>query len=637
MLVSILLIFSVLCFLALRKSRGGEWRESFLLTAVFWGATVFVVTEFLSLLKLLAFGPLLAAWAAACSVPIIVLMYVGVGRNPEGRLAVSPTVRASPFEKLVLLYLAAVLATTAVLAWVAPPNTWDSMTYHMSRVVHWIQNRSVDFFPTAILRQLHSNPWAEYAILNLQLASGGDRLANFVQWFAMAGSLLGVSLIAKELGAARRGQIFAAAICAAIPMGILQSTSTQTDYATAFWLVCLVYFSLRMMEKTDALHALGVGLALGLALLTKGTAYIFAFSFVAWLVLSSLRQGDRRKMALVGGALFVAALVNAPHYARNYEMYGNPLGPGTEGGDFVYANQLLTPAAIASNILRNAGLHLAVHLETVDQATEKFIYGLHDRMGISPKDPRTTWPGTEFHVLDSHHEDTAGNTASLLLIVVTLAVYLLRPKKRWRVSIYAGSVVFAFLFFSIYLKWQPWHSRLQLSLFVLWAPFVGFMLARWNRFKLGRILLVLLILASLPSFVFSATKPILGANSIFNSSRTDQYFVGRPDLEGTFGAAAQAIVEMQCRNVGLMMGGNDWEYPLWVMLEQRIGVDLRLEQVNVTNISGKKLAPKEGDKSFEPCAILVLNPAPENPIVVSGKTFVRRWSSGGVNVYGAAQ
>ena len=102
-------------------------------------------------------------------------------------------------------FLAAAIAlTTAVIALVAPPNNWDSMTYHMSRVEHWRVNNSVAHYPTNIEWQLYLNPWAEFAILQFQtLGFGSDRLANLVQWFAFVGSMVGVSLLVRILGGAR--------------------------------------------------------------------------------------------------------------------------------------------------------------------------------------------------------------------------------------------------------------------------------------------------------------------------------------------------------------------------------------------------------------------------------------------------
>ena len=133
---------------------------------------------------------------------------------------------------------------TFLTALIYPPNTPDSMSYHMPRVMHWIQNQNVDFYPTSTTRQLYVSPFSEYVILHLQLIVNGDRLANLVQWFSMFGSLIGVSLIARELGGNTKSQIFSALFCATIPMGILQSTSTQTDYVVSFWIVILVYFLL---------------------------------------------------------------------------------------------------------------------------------------------------------------------------------------------------------------------------------------------------------------------------------------------------------------------------------------------------------------------------------------------------------
>ena len=83
--------------------------------------------------------------------------------------------------------------------------------------------RSLAFYPTACRRQLHNPVWAESAVLHLLLLSGTDRLVNLVQWFSMAGSVVGVSLIAGQLGAGRRGQALAALFCGTLPMGIRHS------------------------------------------------------------------------------------------------------------------------------------------------------------------------------------------------------------------------------------------------------------------------------------------------------------------------------------------------------------------------------------------------------------------------------
>jgi ABC-type uncharacterized transport system permease subunit len=31
-----------------------------------------------------------------------------------------------------------------------PPNNWDSMTYHMARIAHWVMNESIEPYPTHI-------------------------------------------------------------------------------------------------------------------------------------------------------------------------------------------------------------------------------------------------------------------------------------------------------------------------------------------------------------------------------------------------------------------------------------------------------------------------------------------------------
>ena len=58
-----------------------------------------------------------------------------------------------------------VLTVTAFTALSSVPNTWDSMTYHLPRIEHWLQNQSLGFYPTSITRQL------EFSILSRRIHS----------------------------------------------------------------------------------------------------------------------------------------------------------------------------------------------------------------------------------------------------------------------------------------------------------------------------------------------------------------------------------------------------------------------------------------------------------------------------------
>ncbi len=243
-------------------------------------------------------------------------------------------------------------------ALVAPPNTFDSMTYHMPRVMHWIENASVWPYPTNILRQLYMAPGAEFAILHLQLLAGSDRLANMPQAFALLGVVLGASLIVRELGGGGAAQVGGAVIAGTVPIGVLQATGTQNDEVVAFWLVCFVVFALRLVAGANRpiVIALFAGASLGLAILTKPTAYLFAFPFAVWLSVALVRRSGARcwtPLLLIAG---VALLLNVGQYTRNALVFGSPLGRGDEGGPaFRYTNDTLTPSLVASNIVRNLG------------------------------------------------------------------------------------------------------------------------------------------------------------------------------------------------------------------------------------------------------------------------------------------
>jgi dolichyl-phosphate-mannose-protein mannosyltransferase len=598
--VAVQIFAGVLPFVALAllihtfHRRGADWRSSMMTAAVAWGAAVTAITEGLSLLRLLSFPWVLAAWLA-----LLAVLAIAHRRMPSAISAGPAWLWPDRWSSIVAAGLIPIVAATGLIAVLAPPNTQDSLIYHMARVAHWVQNASVAHYPTHIPRQLHLAPWAEFAILQLQILTGGDRLANLIQWLAMVGCVVGVTKIAEQLRAGARGQILAAPFCATIPMGIVQATSTQNDYVLAFWLVCFVYFS-RALTTPGTWVA---GAALGLAVLTKGTAYVIALPFVVVMAVHVFRQ--RRGRAALTFAVIAAAVLalNAGHYWRNARLYGTPLGPGREGSS-VYANEAMGPSIALSNAVRNLALHVGTPNDWVNSGLGRGVEWLHQRIGIDLNDPRTTWPSTRFEIArPRRNEDYAGNPWHLLVIAASAAMLAIVPSLRRRrdLPIYLATIVAACLLFALVLKWQPWHSRLHLPLFVVSAPLVGVV---WDRYRrVAPVLALGLLAASIPWLVDNESRPLIGRESVLVTSRVDQYFKNRNDLRVSYPEAVQRVRDARCSHVGLWIGENP-EYPLWILLTQEPGAARpRLDHLDVHNESRRLPSPLRD--SSDPCAIVV--------------------------------
>ena len=383
--------FAFVLLIAVVRPRCPDPRTALLAASVVWGLMVVAVTEVLSLLHAVQFAALLGAWLVLSA--LLAWRVWRCGR-PPARTAIDG---GRPFgwpEAPLLVGVGAIAAAVGVVALVAPPNTYDSMTYHMSRVAHWAQNGSVEHYATPIVRQLFQPPWAEFAILQSYVLSGGDRLANLVQWFSMLGAAVGVSLVTEHLGGDRRAQILAAAVAVTIPIGVVQASGTKNDYVAAFWLTCLAVFVLALNRQPGGARMAGgvvlTGGALGLALLTKASAYLFAAPLVVWMCLARLRRDGGKAWPVLLGLAIVAAATNAGHLTRNLERSGLPLGP-VRDGPFENANASLGVRSTLSVAVRNAGLHLGTPWSTVNTVTDGAIRTVHRYLGLDVDDPATTW------------------------------------------------------------------------------------------------------------------------------------------------------------------------------------------------------------------------------------------------------
>jgi hypothetical protein len=393
-------------------------------------------------------------------------------------------------------------------------------------------------------------------------------------------------------------------------MGILQATSTQTDYTVTLWLTSFAYYSLCVVEKhqlPDWRILYKVGAALGLALLTKSTAYIYAIPFIVWLVLHCLRIDKLKGLIPLVLIMAIAVSINSGFYCRNIQTFNAPLGPASDikmGEGSGYTNSRFSIATTLSNLIRNASLHWGTPSDKVNRQVEWWLGRLHDVMGVDIDDSRTTWPGTHFEIkLPSNYEDEAGNPLHLLLIILSLGFYWRFPIKIQAITFYMACLCIAFVIFCAYLRWQPWHSRLHLPLFVLWSPIISVVVSRTFGTFLCATLAWVLFISAYPSLMHSVTHPILDEPNIFSTSRKVLYFRSRSELYQDYAKAIHELQKRDCFTVGLLLEENDWEYPFWVILDPSFSGQYRIEHVIVDNISARYYAQPEFSR-FVPCAIV---------------------------------
>jgi hypothetical protein len=539
------------------SARSGYPFEGMIKGTLVWGWLLILATHILSLFGELSFYPLCLFWFFYIVVAIICC------------IKTRPMLPDRPIFSFPVIALLCTLLLTFVVALLYPPNTFDSMTYHMPKIANWLQNGSQNFYLTYIIRQNILTPGAETIIFHSFALARGDYFANLVQWGAFAGSICAVYSTACLLGAGKRGSLAASVFVATLPMGIAQATSTQTDMAVSFWLICLANRFLVWLKDKRSLHALFCGMALGLALVTKGTAYLFSLPFVLVFAFFAFYRFKKLFMQCALAAV-IALPCFFPHIVRIYTTYGkldvglssvkvsspSPAGFAAIAGANIFVNIPKLPGGVNLAPLY-AGFLQAIGVD--EKARAFFPYGAVTK--------RKHYP------IQHVHEDFVPNP--LHLIAVLLALFLFVPRKAVDAVIYKRCVGMGVFLFCLLIPWQPWITRLQLPIFVLTAPLVGLQIERHCRAWWG-VPAGIFLFMSIPALLWNISRPLLPSviepyipsrNLWYKSERVERYFNNRHYLTANYIRAAEIIAARQPQRIFLFLNSDSWEYPLWVLLQ----------------------------------------------------------------------
>lgn len=275
----------------------------------------------------------------------------------ESRSLVRAAIRwwASLPSWLRMITVIAVLLSTArflFLVWALPPFVWDSLSYHLTNIAHWIQAGRIETFDTPVDRIF--NP-ANYEV--------------FATWFAVfvhhdavieaAGippyvlAVVAVYAAARGIGRSRSASVLAALAYGSTPAVIIAATGTKNDiFLAAYYLTALalvIDLTFRPAERT-APASLGRLMLLALVLLMAAGTKTYILHLLPGLLLmpilwtrgrggrlriSQLLVSGRQEFRLLarpGRILLIGVLVSGLFMGifwnvRNWVVSGNPFYP----------------------------------------------------------------------------------------------------------------------------------------------------------------------------------------------------------------------------------------------------------------------------------------------------------------------
>jgi len=487
-----------------------------------------------------------------------------------------------------------IVGIVVFLSFWGPPNNADSMVYHLPRVMHWMQNDSVDFYPAATLRQL-TTPWlGNYFVLVLMELGGSDLLANFAQLAAYFGAV-GLTVIASRLITNSKVATSLTLIFAGTtPMALAQATTTQVDLISTLWVMSGVVIVLMTKGRAWKFWT-GVfllALTIGLAALTKPTGLLFLISVVVWLLMGHIYRNRStlvagiRQAAVASVVLFGAAVAGtAPVMLRTWGLLGQPFDTNIS----LWTERIGYDVTLG-NIMRYLVQIVGIVPREIGDLLMPQIVNFASTLGVTWVDSTAVayehYAGLSF----GRNEDYATQPVQLGLglLATGIVVLLVRRHQVLRPLLPVAVVALSMLVTQATVwKWNHWSNRHIIPIaLILSIPLSG-LLAHFLIRQRGRFLKAGAVFVTASSIGFAAVfatgmqyRRLLPDPDIFQLSRNDRYFaVNAQSLTTPYQQISNSILSLPCGSrVDLYLGNDFPEYPLWALANRDLCYEFRIGQ-----------------------------------------------------------
>ncbi|MCI9325181.1 MAG: hypothetical protein HFJ00_02870 [Lachnospiraceae bacterium] len=560
-----------------------------------WTLLLLFLSYFWSVFQNLCFRTLAGSYLVIDLALFILLIR---GRRNNLKFPVSNSLKRYVFSMAFLELLGILCLFTLVLYYAvrSVPYNWDSMTYHLARIVNWKQNRSVLPYATHIERQVASPVLGAYVNLFVYIIYGEhDRLLNLLQCFSFGANAVLLYGISRKLGIGTRTSFLAPLLYICTPIALAEATTTQVDNFSAFWLLSFIYLMLDVADSSTELiwdkrtgsRVAYAGLCIAFGYLAKPSVCFAILLFLVWLLTVCIK----RKTDIVLMVRYVGIAIPGILFPVLPSMILNKMAFGSVSHSAVGQRQLTgswNPRYLFVNFLKNFTFNLApARSQGIRPEIEKFLYRVSALLHVDLNAPEISEDGRlfEFPEIPALNCDVALNSFLFIAALCFMIWFLIRVNKESQLmrgfSIYAIS---SYLVFCCFLRWEKFINRYMISYFALLAVFIVIQVYDIVKHIKKTYVCCGICVALVAGSLYNYCGELQYLRSVCPFSKPNGYFAYHPSIRDEYVFITDEIKNYGDSNVGLILRGDTYEYPVWAMLR---GDGFEIKHILVNGELGK--------------------------------------------------
>lgn len=537
-------------------------------------------------------------------------------------------VRKNVKNNMVGILFFAFWAGIFVLAIFTIPYNWDSMTYHLPRIMEWIQNKSVAHYATYDVRRVTSPVLP--AFINLQaylFGSSNDSIFNLLQYSSYITNAVLIYYVCKKLALEKKYCFMGMLLFVSMPIAFGEALSTQVDQFSTMWLLMFVYLLLDLLKETYRLRCnkntisdvILLSCCIAYGYLAKPSVMFGMVFFAVWLLIICIKKKESIKevLTLILIALIVIIIIISPEVIRNIQTFGSISDPIAGKRQLIGTGN---PLYVLVNGLMNFTMNLPNKYIDWKDILEHGVYWIAYILKVDITSPLIAEDGVAFylHKAGRYNHDTAINPVVVIAAAAAFIWFLYKIFKKEKLKIQEYYILFAsvsFLFFCCIVRWEPFVTRYMLSYLALLCPAVVIWLFKMKKRVYADAIYGILVfisvceLLNLSVYHYNICKD---GNSM--EERTAGYFTVNNSAADNYVELKKELEELECDSIGLYLSmAATYEYPIWTMID---------ENVHMESILTENATTRYENTDFVPEYIIVINKNAEDIVNYKQKYYV---------------